>query len=565
MKEWIGLNAAIPRLAASPHRKVGQGLNAECFVASAARWQHAFASHAGERWALWEDDPADFAAALFGAWHAGVSVVLPGDSKPATLSALREVVDGFAGGLPGGLRPCATPPSPVSWEPLSPARAQVTLFTSGSTGDPVALLKQLAQLEAEVKALETAFGQRLPADSLLLTTVSHQHIYGLLFCVLWPLASGRPLATPRLPYHDDIVRACAAGPAHLVSSPAHLRRLPPELDWSDARRHLGAVFSSGGPLPPEAAAKALELLGQSPVEVYGSSETGGIAWRQADRHGARWTPLPGVQWRLEDGLLSVRSPHLPTQDWHRCPDRAESADQGGFALAGRADRIVKIEEKRVSLSLLERELAASPLVHEARAVVLDLVIGQRLGAVIVPSDAGRVLLAGSGRAAMASALRQTLSPSVDALALPRRWAFPDAMPCNAQGKTTDQMLRNQFRRLLPDARWLSRTPTRAVAALAVDAGLAAFDGHFQQTPILPGVVQVEWAARFAAQALPVPGPDRFLRLDGLKFLQIVRPGCEVRLELEWQAEKQTLVFTLASDAGRHATGRIVYRGENVEV
>jgi acyl-coenzyme A synthetase/AMP-(fatty) acid ligase len=38
---------------------------------------------------------------------------------------------------------------------------------------------------------------------------------------------------------------------------------------------------------------------------------------------------------------------------------------GGFVLAGRADRIVKIEEKRVSLSAIEQRLLASPLVREA--------------------------------------------------------------------------------------------------------------------------------------------------------------------------------------------------------
>jgi acyl-coenzyme A synthetase/AMP-(fatty) acid ligase/3-hydroxymyristoyl/3-hydroxydecanoyl-(acyl carrier protein) dehydratase len=467
---------------------------------------------------------------------------------------------------PDGLRPAAANAAATgNWQPLPSGATQVTLFTSGSTGDPVALPKQLSQLDAEVRALEAAFGERLPAGCRLLSTVSHQHIYGLLFCVLWPLAAGRPLGGPKLDYHDAIARACHDGPSCLVSSPAHLRRVPAELDWTGARRHLAAVFSSGGPLPAAAGAEVQARLGQSPVEVYGSSETGGIAWRQASRHGARWTPLPGVQWRLEDGFLSVCSDHLPTPGWHLCADCAQPSGDDTFVLTGRADRIIKIEAKRISLSLVERTLCASPLVSDARALMLDLAIGARLGAVLALSAEGRALLAADGRTALVAALRQALLQAVDPLALPRRWAFPETLPCNAQGKTTEHMLRDQFRRTLPATQWLERSPTHAVALLDVDAGLAAFDGHFAQVPILPGVAQVDWAARLAAQVLPVPPASRFHRLDALKFLQVIRPGCQLRLELDWQAERHLLAFTLSSDAGRHATGRIVYRSADAEV
>ena len=40
------------------------------------------------------------------------------------------------------------------------------------------------------------------------------------------------------------------------------------------------------------------LLGVAPVEVYGSSETGGVAWRQRARHGDTWQPLPGIAQRF---------------------------------------------------------------------------------------------------------------------------------------------------------------------------------------------------------------------------------------------------------------------------
>ena len=59
-----------------------------------------------------------------------------------------------------------------------------------------------------------------------------------------------------------------------------------------ARTQVRAIFSSGGPLLPESSQQAHALLGQSPTEVYGSSETGGVAWRQRARDGDAWTARP---------------------------------------------------------------------------------------------------------------------------------------------------------------------------------------------------------------------------------------------------------------------------------
>ncbi|WP_239683740.1 AMP-binding protein [Stenotrophomonas maltophilia] len=130
------------------------------------------------------------------------------------------------------------------------------------------------QLAREVDALQAAFGAQLEGVQVH-GTVSHQHIYGLLFRVLWPLAAGR-LIHPRRFFHEDLVGALAGTDTVLVATPAHLKRLPEQLDWASLHGRLRAVFSSGGPLPEEAARQVRQWLGVAPTEVYGSSETGGI-------------------------------------------------------------------------------------------------------------------------------------------------------------------------------------------------------------------------------------------------------------------------------------------------
>ncbi|WP_458766141.1 AMP-binding protein [Cupriavidus basilensis] len=565
MAEWLGVSGLMAALAQRSH-VVAHGAagvtNAPEFVGRVAAWRQAFAAAPGKSWALYIESTIEFAAALLGAWHAGKHVVLPGDTRAETLAALRERADGCAGELPDGLWPQARielADGSMDWPALAPRDTLVTMFTSGSTGAPGAIVKHLSQLDAEVRALQEAFGAALPAQVRVLATVSHQHIYGLLFCVLWPLAAARAMPADRLAFHEEIVRACGDAPALLVTSPAHLRRMPQALDWSAARGVLRAVFSSGGPLPPEAATDALRHLGQAPIEVFGSSETGGIAWRQRARHEDRWTPLPGVQWRLQDGFLAVCSAHLPDDGWFLCADHVLPAADGGFTLAGRADHIVKIEEKRVSLTQVEQALAASPLVREARVVLLELDVGTRLGAVVVPSESGAAMLDGQGRAALLAALRARLADAVDAVALPRRWSFAEALPCNAQGKTTQAMLRDVFRRVLPAVRWQAAQDALSVAAeLEVSEDLAVFDGHFPGSPIVPGVAQVDWVMALAPERLPVPPRARFRRIEILKFQAVITPGTLVHMTLAWQPERSALAFRLSSARGPHASGRIIF-------
>lgn len=491
------------------------------------------------RVAIYLEDREAFTAALFGAWAEGKQVFLPGDVLPATVDALTPHVDEW---IRDG-SPLSPTLSPRGERELPGEFEGLVVFTSGSTGAPTAILKKLRQLFDEVKTLEATFGPKLTPETKIFSTVSHQHIYGLLFSVLWPTLTGRTLTPRRLEYPEELEQALATAPCVLISSPAHLKRLP---DVAPFTTQLRAVFSSGGPLPEEGAARALAVLGHQPIEVFGSSETGGIAWRQGST--TNWRALAGVEYRRSpDGVLELRSPHLTDDRWFTTADRIELTGDT-FRLLGRADRIAKIEEKRVSLELLERTAVASGLVTEARAVVLP---GARttLGLVVVPAGPLE-------RKQLIDQLKAALEKAVERVALPRRFRLVEALPVNAQGKITEASLKALFFEENPQPRWAERTAEHAKLELTITQELKVLDGHFPRAAVVPGVAQVDWAIGWGREAFGFTG--QFTRMEVLKFQALMRPGHAVKLSLGWNAVKATLTFKFTSDTASYSSGRVVF-------
>jgi acyl-CoA synthetase (AMP-forming)/AMP-acid ligase II len=527
-------------------------------LARVRAWAALGSRTAARRVALYHEDSLEFAASLLGAWLSGKTVWLGADVLPATCAALATQVDAFWGQFPAAQQP-QTPAACDDWQgdwtaPQADFPALV-VFTSGSTGAPVPIPKQLSQLTSEIAALEVQFGSSLGAAAIV-ATVSHQHIYGLLFRILWPLAQGRPVHAARHEFPETLAQALAERPCVLLASPAHLKRLPEHLDWRGAVRQLRAVFSSGGMLEQDASEHAGALLGLAPIEVYGSSETGGVAWRRRSA-GEAWQPLPGVDWRLDaDGLLEVQSAYAGPGGWQGLADRAE-AGSGGFVLRGRADRIVKIEEKRISLDAVEAALLATGLAREAKVLPVPAPGRQVLAAFVAPSAEGQALLDGEGRSALGRRLRALLAGSVEAVALPRRWRYLERMPVNAQGKTTQAALLAllEERPRFPALRVLEQEAARVLLEVTVPADLLYFDGHFSVAPVLPGVVQVEWAIHYGRLHLGLA--NAFGGINALKFQQMIRPGQPVLLELVHDPAKGQLHFRYFSDAGAHASGRIL--------
>lgn len=508
------------------------------------------------RWLLTGDDPLVFAINLFGVLHAGKEVVIPPNAQPGTLAALSGAFDARIDALGVSGQTSALLPA------IDPHAAIIDLYTSGSTGEHKRVRKTLAQFEAEVAVLEALWGERLGASAVV-ATAPHQHIYGLLFRLFWPLASGRVFDAVTCAHPDALEERLAFfGRAALITSPAQLARLPELLSLAELDPKPLAIFSSGGPLPAAAARALTAGLGEAPIEVFGSTETGGVAWRrQQGVDGELWTPFPGhTVSRSPLGALTLRSPFLADDAPWEMDDGVELLQDGRFRLLGRLDRVVKIEEKRLSLPEMEARLAGHPWV-EAAALVPLAGRRQSVGAVLVLGAAGRERLRVEGRRAVAQTLRQHLASYFDAVLLPRHWRFPGLLPVDARGKLTVAALAALFADgvLYPEVIRVEGDGVRAARLdLRVTPEIEHFTGHFPGAAILPGVVQVDWAVHFARLHLPLRG--EFSALENLKFLSVIQPGEELSLSLEWDSERQRLDFSYAGAARKCSAGRIVFGG-----
>jgi acyl-coenzyme A synthetase/AMP-(fatty) acid ligase len=416
-----------------------------------------FARHAGgiaraladrpeKRWLLHCEQPLHFAAALLAVLHAGRSAVLAPGLQPAMTEQLRPAYDAIVGdGAQPMLDVRGVPPAGFEFEAIDARAAHIDLYTSGSSGEPKRVGKSLHQLETEARVLETVWGAGLGAAAVI-ATVPHHHIYGLLFRLIWPLAAGRRFDAGLCADPGLLTQALRRyGDALLVSSPAHLTRLPELLPLESLEPLSGRIFSSGGPLPAAVALEYKRRLGAAPIEVYGSTESGGIAWREQDgsEDSAAWRPFPALELSTDaQGALCLRSPYLPDDAWLTMGDAAELLPDGRFRLKGRLDRVVKVEGKRISLPELEQALREHPWVCEAAVVPLS---GgkESLGAVVILREPRREP---DAREPLVAGLREFLLARFERVLVPRQWRFVPRLPTDERGKLSAAALRSLFQK-----------------------------------------------------------------------------------------------------------------------
>ncbi len=375
------------------------------------------------RVALFMDDSYDFVVALYALLLARCSVVFLPNAQQETLNKFQATFDIL---MDESNREVS---SVRQWRNLDSDVESLYFYTSGSTGEPKCIVKTLQMIEDEIFTLENTWGwQPGFAVARVYSTVPHYHFYGLIFKLLWPLAIGRAFATPTYGPWEVLIKDLTSA-AIIISSPAHLKRLG-ALEKLNKDLIPLQIFSAGAALSYEVAQETKNILGRLPTEIFGSTETGAIATRQMTDDKVTWSLLEGISVKCnEEDKMSVLSPYVG-KDWFITDDLIEMRG-GGFYFKGRADSVVKIEGKRVSLSQVQTALEALDFVKEAAVIIIE---DDKLAALVVPSEAGAAKLDLMGKFRFSRLLRSELSRSLSSSEIPKIWRCVQQMPLRETGK-----------------------------------------------------------------------------------------------------------------------------------
>ena len=461
--------------------------------------------------------------------------------------------------------------APLKFGKFDKSKAEMVMYTSGTTGEPKAVYKLFLQFENELFELVKVFGNDW-VNRQVYSTVNHHHIYGLLFTALLPIATGLPFRRHRVDFPTELANM-ADEAAVIASSPAFLKRLSAETDKAFCFKFPPIIYSSGGPLPEDVARKACELTGYWPMEIYGSTETGGIAYRQS-KNGAVWTPFEVCKMSLaENGCLNIKSSYILEAEGFTTGDLVDLYDDGRFLLKGRSDSIVKIEEKRISLPEVENRLKQTGLVQDVRVVPM---VGKRqyLAAAIVLNESGREKFAGAPKLAINNFFHDYLLKFIENTVSPKKWRYLEELPQNTEGKIRMRDIQALFGLAeSPNFKILQfrREPGMLTAKLLFPAISDYFDGHFPDFKLLPAVVQVDMVLRLARNFLDVP--KNLSKMNRTRFANPILPDVPVMVKISYDADtgKVTFAFTSVDGETSFSNGSMIMQmdvavdaGENRE-
>jgi uncharacterized membrane protein/3-hydroxymyristoyl/3-hydroxydecanoyl-(acyl carrier protein) dehydratase len=546
------------------------------FLEDTARLRRVIEAAGADAWILHADDGWYFLCAFTALLQCRREIRLTANISPGYIAEIRgdgaafitdqPLSEAEAAGaivyIPDALNAAGEVSAPAAVPPVNAGETTILMYTSGTTGKPKVVRQRLTEFENDNRFILSQWGEAWLARKAA-ATVSHHHIYGLLFAILLPFTAGVPFRRTRIEAPEEL-ETLRGQPLMLITVPAFLKRA------LELREHYGLcdpwIYTSGGVLERETAEQTSRAFGFWPVEVYGSTETSGIAWRQSQT-GLEWTPFANAEISLNgEGRLLIRSPYIKDPAGFTTGDLAELLADGRFLLKGRADSIVKIEEKRVSLTEVEERLLQSGLVAQAAVLAFS---GRRqyLAAALVLNEAGRERFGGVEKHAINRFFRGYLSRFFEPVVLPKKWRYVQALPVNTQGKHDRLAIEALFaapapphdallaRRGLSPVRVLEQSETAVTLEFSVLPESDYFNEHFPSLRVLPAVAQFELAVRFAARYLGTGLDAR--RAKRLKFSSLVRPGVPLRLKLSKSGHCPIAVdfsFSSPSDGTVYSSG-----------
>lgn len=336
-------------------------------------------------------------------------------------------------------------------------RTLAVVYTSGTSGASKGVVLSRSAFAAAARASAANLGWR--DDDRWLLDLPLAHVGGLSVLTRCLLAR-RTVVLPR-PEADVIERTITSVERDRVTLlslvPTQLQRLMDRRPGWDPPPRVRAILLGGAPAPVPLLERAADR-GWPILATYGLTECCSQVATQRPGTVNRGQlgagpPLPGVEVRIRDGEIQVRTPALfsgyvgpgsraPMLDdgWFPTGDRGTFDGNGNLHVLGRIDDVIISGGENVDPLEVEVALRSCPGVEDACVFgVPDDEWGQRVAAAVV------------GHGTDAAALDGRLRDRIAAFKLPRAYVFVDEIPVSRTGKPDRRAAARSFRSGLTSA------------------------------------------------------------------------------------------------------------------
>ncbi len=395
---------------------------------------------------------------------------------------------------------------------------RVYFFTSGSTSAPKTILKLFGSLSDET--LNSAKILPHQKHTRVLATCEPCHLYGMLWRILCPLALGLEIDCKTIKTPEELIaRQSSCESVVIETTPSFIEALAKYRDMFEFPKNCVGVTTSGGLLKKEFSESARAMWGCTPIEIFGSTESGGIAVRNQSKS-QEWEVFEKVVAGVDErGCINAKSPYA-CDGFFQLNDMVELLQDGRkFLLKGRIDRLAKVGETQIFLPDLENVYCRHSYVECIRVEMLDGV----LRAIVVPSLEGKNALIKGGKLNFVKELNSFASAEFERKLLPKKFRIVNRFPLNPQGKLLLSSVKNLLLNKIDEPLLLEfdKTEQGFNCKLSFLKTSSYFKGHFPRIAILPGVVQLYFAEFFIKENFELRACAKTVKK--LKFSSVIRP------------------------------------------
>ncbi|HYC82070.1 MAG TPA: AMP-binding protein [Solirubrobacterales bacterium] len=350
-------------------------------------------------------------------------------------------------------RPQETPASIEEMDPEDPA---LIVFTSGTTGEPRGALHPYRYLLGQRIQAEHWFGSRRGELAWCTTATGWSKSARNVFLAPWLTGAAAVIHDGRFDPAERLDFAEALGVNVLCQAPTEYRMLARR---TQLRRlpALRRMVSAGEPLDAETVAIFSQQMSLEPADGYGQTETGQVTANlvgEPVKPGSMGKPLPGLEIRIIDGELQLRTSSTPTffsgyldgerfeGEWWATGDLVAVDEDGYLYFEGRGDDIIASSGYRIGPAEVEAALLSHPAVAEAAAVAApDPERGAVVRAVVVLRD-GDQAVSDPGAEALRRELIAHCREVTAPYKAPRIIDFAAELPKTSTGKIRRATLRS---------------------------------------------------------------------------------------------------------------------------